>query len=170
MARSRRPELTRVAYRELHRQILPAMTARGVIVVEGPHDAAAYAAIADRLEGEAGGDLPPEAFGLRMIDGGATGGAGQVAHLAEVCRALGFRVVALVDYDRDETAAASRLADLQAAADAVVRLPRGDAIEAAILDGISDEDFVTALIGSQHDVPPFSARRVADAHGRGLGS
>ena len=135
----------RVAARELHRQILPAMTARGVIVVEGAHDAAAYAAIADRAEAEDVNALPPEAYGVRVIDGGGTGGVGQVAHLADVCRALGFRVVALVDYDHDEAEAASRLASLQAAADAVVRLPRECAIEGAIIDGVADVDIVTAL-------------------------
>lgn len=134
----------RVASRELHRQILPAMTARGLIVIEGPHDAAAYGALAERLEADAG-TLPPEAYGIRMIDGGANGGIGQVVRLAEVSTSLGFRVVALVDYDRDEAAAASRLADLQAAADAIVRLPRGKAIEAAILDGVPDSEIVAAL-------------------------
>jgi hypothetical protein len=119
------------------------MTAKGVIIVEGTHDAAAYAALADRAE-PAAGTLPPEAYGVRVIDGGGTGGEGQVAHLARVCRALGFRVVALVDYD-DEVAAAARLTNLQAAADAVVRLPRGKAIEAAILDGMPDADIVAAL-------------------------
>ena len=133
----------RVAARELHRQILPAMTAKGVIIVEGTHDAAAYAALADRAE-PAAGTLPPEAYGVRVIDGGGTGGEGQVAHLARVCRALGFRVVALVDYD-DEVGAAARLTNLQAAADAVVRLPRGKAIEAAILEGMPDTDIVAAL-------------------------
>jgi len=138
-----RPE--RVAARELHRQVLPAMTARGVIVVEGAHDAAAYAALADRAEAEASGPFPPEAYGVQVMDGGSTGGVGQVAHLAQVCRALGFRVVALVDYDNDETTAVSRLADLQAAADAVVRLPRDSAIEAAIVHGVPDGDIVAAL-------------------------
>jgi putative ATP-dependent endonuclease of the OLD family len=134
----------RVASRELHRQILPAMTARGLIVVEGSHDIAAYGAIAER--GDTGdGTLPPEAYGIRVIDGGAQGGIDQVARLAEMSRSLGFRVVALVDYDRDETTAASRLAELQGASDAVIRLPKGKAIEAAILDGIPDGEIVAAL-------------------------
>lgn len=134
----------RVAARELHRQILPAMTARRVIVVEGPHDAGAYSALAERRE-EMDGTLTPEAYGIRIIDGGAGGGIDQAARLAEMCRSLGFRVVSLVDYDRDELEAASRLAALQAASDAVVRLPRGMAVEAAILDGLTDADVVTAL-------------------------
>lgn len=134
----------RVAARELHREILPAMTARGLIVVEGPHDAATYTALAERRE-EAQGAPPPEAFGIRIIDGGALGGIDKAAQLAEICRSLGFRVVSLVDYDQDEAQAASRLAALLAAGDAVVRLPKGMAIEAAILDGLPDADIVTAL-------------------------
>jgi hypothetical protein len=134
----------RVAARELHRQILPAMTALGAIIVEGPHDAAAYAALAERQE-EADGSAPPEAYGIRIIDGGAQGGIDNVAHLAATTRALGFRVVALVDYDHDEIVAASRLAALQAAANVVIRLPKGSAIEAAILDGLSDSEIVSSL-------------------------
>jgi hypothetical protein len=133
----------RVASRELHRQILPAMTARGLIILEGPHDAAAYATIAELREA-VDGTLPPEAHGVRVIDGGAQGGIDKAAQLGEMSRFLGFRVVALVDYDRDEAAAASRLAALQAAADAVVRLPKGLAIEGAILDGLPDADIVAA--------------------------
>lgn len=134
----------RVAARELHRQILPAMTALGVIIVEGPHDAAGYAALAERLE-DVDGSPPPEAYGVRILDGGAQGGIDKAAHLAETTRALGLRVVTLVDYDRDEAMAASRLAALQAAADVVVRLPKGMAIEAALLDGLPDPDVVVAF-------------------------
>jgi hypothetical protein len=134
----------RVASRELHRQILPAMTARGLIVLEGPHDAASYATVAELREAN-DGTLPPEAHGIRVIDGGAQGGIDKAAQLGDMSRSLGFRVVALVDYDRDEAAAASRLAALQAASDAVVRLPKGVAIEGAILDGLPDADIVAAM-------------------------
>jgi hypothetical protein len=63
--------------------------------------------------------------------------------------------VALVDYDSDETAAAARLAALQLAANAVVRLPKGIAIEAAVIDGISDEDLVASLsdLNSSYGLP-----------------
>lgn len=135
----------RVAMRELHRQILPAMTARALLVGEGPHDSAAYGALAERLDVEHG-VFPPEAYGIRIIDAGSTdGGIDKVAHVAELARSFGFRVVALTDYDRDEAAAASRLAALQAAADAVVRLPKGHAIESALLDSVPDAEIVAAL-------------------------
>jgi putative ATP-dependent endonuclease of OLD family len=135
----------RVAMRELHRQILPAMTARALLIGEGPHDSAAYGALAERLDAEQG-VLPPEAYGIRIIDAGSTdGGIDKVAHVAELARGLGFRVVALSDYDRDEAAAASRLAAMQTAADAVVRLPKGNAIESALLAGLAEADVVAAL-------------------------
>ncbi len=135
----------RVAARELHRQVLPAMTARALLIGEGPHDAAAYGALAERLESDRA-TLPPDAYGITIIDAGSTdGGIDKVARVAELARGLGFRVVALVDYDNDEALAASRLAAVQAAADAVVRLPKGKAIEAAILDGVPDEEIISAL-------------------------
>jgi putative ATP-dependent endonuclease of OLD family len=135
----------RVATRELHRQVLPAMTARALLIGEGPHDSAAYSALAERLDAEQG-TLPPEAYGMRIIDAGsADGGIDKVAPLAELARGLGFRVVALIDYDTDEVMAASRLAAVQAAADAVVRLAKGDAIEGALLNGMPDNEIVAAL-------------------------
>ena len=141
--------------RELHRQILPAMTARALIIGEGPHDSAAYGALAERLDVDQR-VLPPEAFGIRIIDAGGTGGGiDKLAHVAELARSLGFRVVTLTDYDRDETTAASRLAAVQAAADVVVRLPKGDAIESALLAGVPDADIVAALrdLGQSYSLP-----------------
>ena len=134
----------RLAARELHRLVLPAMTARALIVVEGQHDAAAYDVLAERLDVEAG-VLPPEAYGVRIVEPGPQGGIDAVVRIAELGRSLGFRTVALVDYDHDAASAASRLAALAAAADAVVRLPYGHAIELAILNGVPDSEIVTTL-------------------------
>jgi putative ATP-dependent endonuclease of the OLD family len=144
----------RLAFREMHRQILPAMTARSLVVVEGPHDSAGYSALAERRE-VVDGTLPPESYGVRIIDGGAQGGIDHAARLAEMGRSLGFRIVALVDYDRDETAAASRLAALQSAADSVVRLPKGMAIEAALLEGVPDSDVADAMteLATRYQLP-----------------
>ncbi|WP_067067545.1 ATP-dependent nuclease [Carbonactinospora thermoautotrophica] len=134
----------RVAAQELHRQLLPAMTARALIVTEGKHDPAAYAALAERLDTEQGVS-PPEAYGIRLIDAGDEGGIGKVPHIAALARDLGFRVVAMIDYDKDEEQAEKRLAAAQEAAHAVVRLPRGYAIEHALLDGVPDTDVVSTL-------------------------
>lgn len=153
----RRPQTRgeRVAARELDRQILPVMTARGLIIGEGPHDRAAYDSIAERLDGEEGVDAP-EAFGVRVIDsGGGAGGVDQVPRVAQLARDFGFRVVALIDYDQNEGEAASRLAAAMQAADAVVRLPKGVAVERALLRGVSDEDVVSALLdlNSSYSLP-----------------
>ena len=138
-----RPE--RVAARELHRQILPAMTAKALLVVEGPHDVASYGALSERREADHA-VLPPEAYGIRIIDAGSTdGGIDKVSRVADLARRLGFRVVVLTDYDNDEALAASRLAVAQAAADAVVRLPKGVAIELAILDGLPETEIADGL-------------------------
>jgi putative ATP-dependent endonuclease of OLD family len=135
----------RVAARELHRQILPAMTAKALLVVEGPHDVASYGSLSERREADQG-VLPPEAYGIGIIDAGSTdGGIDKVARVADLARRLGFRVVVLIDYDNDDALAASRLAAAQAAADAVVRFPKGVAIELAILDGLSDSEIIDAL-------------------------
>lgn len=144
----------RVVAREMYRQILPAMTSRGLIIVEGTHDSSAYSALAERQDSESG-VIPPEAYGVQLIDGGMQGGIDRAAHLSDLARSLGFRVVALIDYDLDETTAAARLSALQMAANAVIRLPRGYAIEAAMVDGISDEALVESLaeLNSSYGLP-----------------
>lgn len=145
----------RVAARELDRQVLPAMTAQGLIIGEGVHDRAAFDAIAERLGAEHDVDTP-EAFGLRFIDaGGGDGGIDKVPRVSQLARELGFRVVALVDYDHDEAEAASRLSAAVQSAHAVVRLPKGVAIERALLMGLPDEDIVSALatLNSEYSLP-----------------
>jgi putative ATP-dependent endonuclease of the OLD family len=134
----------RIAARELHRQVLPAMTARAVIVVEGPHDLSAYSALVDRLSSDP--SAIPAANGARLIDaGGDNGGIDKVDRICALARQLGFRVVALVDFDNDMTVAAARLSKLTAAADYVVRLPHKSAIEHAVLD-CTDAAIVAALV------------------------
>jgi putative ATP-dependent endonuclease of OLD family len=142
----------RSAARQLHRQLLPAMTARAVVVVEGPHDLAALTALAERLDRDHR-TLPPAAFAVRMVDagGGGEGGIDAVPRICALARSLGFRAVAVIDYDNDLTVAADRLAKVQAEADAVVRPPHKVAIERALLTGLSDAEIVsvlTALSGS----------------------
>jgi putative ATP-dependent endonuclease of the OLD family len=134
----------RLAARELHRVVLPAMTARALIVVEGQHDAVAYDVLAERLDLESG-VTPPEAYGIRVIEPGPQGGIDAVVRISELGRSLGFRTIALVDYDHDAAKAASRLAALLAAADAVVRLPHGHSIELALLNGVPDAEIITTL-------------------------
>lgn len=138
-----RTRAERVVARELHRQVLPAMTAGAVIVVEGPHDLSAYTALADRLSQHP--DYVPAAHGARLIDGGGNnGGIDQAARVCALARQLGFQVVALIDCDHDLAAAAARLTALLGTAHHVVRLPHGSAIEQALL-GVPSEKIVDAL-------------------------
>lgn len=119
--------------RLLHSQLLPALTAPTVVVTEGPHDLAGYLAVDRHRER---GKLPLSAFGIRMVsaDNGSGGGTGQVPRVAELARSLGFRVVAMIDGDPD-----SDPKTILASCDALVQLPKGMAIERAILTGVPVE-------------------------------
>jgi putative ATP-dependent endonuclease of OLD family len=114
-------------------------------VTEGPHDTAAYGALAERLELEVE-VAPPQAYGVRLVDAGSTsGGIDQVARVARLAHNLGFRVVAMIDYDRSEGQAAGQLTEIQAACDSVVRMPKGKAVELALLEGVPDDEIVAAI-------------------------
>nr|WP_207949699.1 hypothetical protein [Mycobacterium eburneum] len=124
-----------IAVRRLvHTQLLPALTAPVVAIVEGPHDLTTFTA-ADRHLGAARSTLA--AVGVRLVsaDNGSGGGTGQIPRVADLARALGFRVVALIDRDPDKTSA-TVLADIEAACDVVVRLPPKTAIEHALQSGV----------------------------------
>jgi putative ATP-dependent endonuclease of OLD family len=121
--------------RLLHAQLLPALTAPIVAVTEGPHDLTTYSS-ADRHR--AATELPLSAAGVRLIsaDNGFGGGTSQIPRVAKLARAMGFRVVALIDCDPGKTAAAV-LTDIEAACDVVVRLPAATAIEQALTAGVN---------------------------------
>lgn len=120
--------------RLLHAQLLPALTAPVVAITEGVHDLTAYAA-ADRHRSATA--LPLSAAGVRLIcaDNGSGGGTGQIPRVAALARALGFRVIALIDGDPKKRSG-SVLTDIEAACDAVVRLPDSAAIEVALTAGV----------------------------------
>lgn len=129
----------RIAHRELHRQILPAMTSRALIICEGTHDHIAFTTLSELAE-QSHDLVPPEARRTRLIDAASID---KVPIIAALARALGFRTVAILDYDNvPETA--DRLTNALATCDAVVRLPEGHAIERAIGD-VSDPAVVDAL-------------------------
>jgi putative ATP-dependent endonuclease of the OLD family len=136
----------RLAARHMSIQILPAMSATAVVIVEGPHDRAALRALMDKLADEEGA-AGLAAFRIALIDAGAadaSGGTASVVRIAEAATELGFRTVAVIDYDRADQADAE-LAAAETAADAVIRLPEGFAIERALCDGLDDESVVVAL-------------------------
>src|SRR5229473_1288277 len=93
----------RIAARHVHLQILPAVSAKSVVIVEGPHDRAAIMAAAMKLHTEE--DVPLlAAQRIAILDAGAadqSGGHSAIPRLAELARGLGFHVIAVVDWDRD---------------------------------------------------------------------
>jgi putative ATP-dependent endonuclease of OLD family len=136
----------RLAARHLSIQLLPAMSATAVVIVEGHHDRAALSALMQKLADE---EHSPglAAFRIGLVDAGAaegSGGTGAVVRIAELANDLGFRVVAVLDYDRADQAV-TELAAAEEAADAVIRLPEGYAIERALCSGLSDATLREAL-------------------------
>jgi hypothetical protein len=135
--------------RLLHAQLLPALTARVIAITEGVHDLTTYSA-ADRHRSAVA--LPLSAAGVRLIcaDNGSGGGTSQIPRVAQLARALGFRVIAVVDGDPAKRSAGV-LADIEAASDAVVRLPDSAAIEVALTAGVD----VTTLRAAAAMLPAY---------------
>ena len=136
----------RVAARHLSVQLLPAASAAVLAIVEGPHDRAALDAIADQLRRTTKKPLPA-AHRIAIIDAGVvdgSGGAPAVARLASLASRLGFHTIGVIDGDQGDDGEAY-LASVTAAADRVIRLPDGGAIERALIDGLSETVVITTL-------------------------
>ena len=134
-----------VAAKHWHRSLLPALSYRSVIVLEGPNDFAALHNLALRLSEEQGLPLPATR-GVSIVNSGSggSGGYASVLKLTGAARDIGLRAVALVDGDtRRETQ--QFMQTYGALPDAVIRLPDGVAIEAAIVHGVPDEVLRQAL-------------------------
>ena len=128
-----------VVFKHWHRNLLPALSYRSVIVVEGPNDFAALHSLALRMFYEEGFALPATRR-VAIVNAGAGGGGGysNVLKLAREAKEIGLRAVGAVDGDtRSE---AQQFVQVNCGmANIVVRLPDGHAIEAAIIDGIPDD-------------------------------
>ena len=128
-----------VTAKHWHRNLIPALSYRSVVVVEGPDDFTALHNLALRMYNEQGLPLPA-ARGVAIINAGAGGDGGypSVLKLAGAAKQIGLRAVGAVDGDTrsDVQDHLKRYLNLS---DAIVRLPDGIAIEAAIVNGIPDE-------------------------------
>lgn len=124
--------------RQLQLLLSPVMTARTVVLMEGPHDVEGYGAVADRRL-RVSGTAPPAAHGMRMVaPAGGDGGKERLPRLAQLALDLGFHVRVVVDHDgvgKD----AELLAELEALAEVVIRLPVKSAVERALVAGLSEE-------------------------------
>lgn len=132
------PDRTERRRRRYLSQILaPALSARAVVFVEGPHDSEAYAALdAKRLAED--WKAPLSARGVQMLPASATGadgGKSRLVDLATIAKSLGFAVGIVLDNDKpgddDEL-----IAELVAICDAVVVLPKRTAVERALVHGL----------------------------------
>lgn len=123
-----------VAMRQWHTQLLAALTAPTVAITEGPHDVAVLSMVDRRRPPSF---LPLSAHGVRLVASGTggEGGISQIPRVANLARQLGFRVLAVIDRDKDSAQTTDELTKIQAACDAVVRLPPG-AIEQAMTAGL----------------------------------
>lgn len=122
------------ALRQLHTQLLSAFTAPVVAITEGPHDVAVLS-MADRRFPPS--KLPLSAHGVRLVAAGTGGDGGidQIPRIAELAQQLGFRVIGVIDRDKETPQSIEQTATVQAACNVVVRLPPG-AIERAMVAGL----------------------------------
>jgi len=150
------------AMRQLHTQLLAAVTAPTVAITEGPHDVAVYSMVDRRYPPDL---LPLSAHGVRLVAAGTgqDGGIDQIPRIANLARRLGFRVLAVIDRDKNSAQTAGQLAKIQAACDIVVRLP-GGAIERAMLAGIGLDKIVAASATlTAYDIPDPVAGRANES-------
>ena len=134
-----------VAAKHWHRSLLPALSYRSVVVVEGPNDFAALHSLALRLSNES--DIPlPAARSVSIINSGSGGSGGYAAvlKLAASARAMGLRAIGAVDGDTREEAK-QHLQTYGGLPDAVLRLPDGVAIEAALVIDLPDKVLIEAI-------------------------
>lgn len=137
----------RIAARHLHLQVLPAVSAKSVVIVEGPHDRVALATAAMKLHVEDGAPLLA-AQRIALLDAGAadqSGGHTAIPRLAQLARRLGFHVITVIDWDRDAAAAQQCLLENLEHAHVVIRWPQGYAIERAILSDLDESVVRTAV-------------------------
>lgn len=127
----------RVNRRLILEQLLAGLTARTVVLLEGPLDAEGYGALAARLfrkSNEPRHSLP--ANGIRLIaPPGSDGGISRLPAIAEIALELGFHVRAIVDNDKPgrEDPAVGVLAGM---VEQLVVLPTRTAVEAALIRGV----------------------------------
>lgn len=134
----------RATRRHLHQLLLPAMTARTVALLEGPHDLEGYTAVAERRL-RALDIAPPAAYGVRMVAPAVgVGGKDQLPHLARLAAELGFHVRVLLDNDKPGSDTAL-VAELTGLAEHVVRLPERSSVERALVHGVDPARLRTAF-------------------------
>lgn len=145
----------RVRRRHLFTLLGPAMSARCVVLLEGPHDMETYSTLSRRqLRDE--NKAPLSAFGMRLVPASASGGEGgkqELPRIAKLAAELGLAVRIVLDHDKPGTDE-DLIDELRGIAQMVVRLPERAAVERAIVDGLPQEELREALesINDDHDL------------------
>jgi len=145
----------RVRRRHLFALLGPAMSARTVVLLEGPHDMETYTAVSRRLLREHHKE-PLSAFGMRLVPasaGGGEGGKHELPKIAMLAVELGLAVRVVLDHDKPGTDD-DLISELRSVAEMVVRLPERAAVERAIVDGLPSDELRQALesINDDHDL------------------
>ncbi|MFJ6900563.1 hypothetical protein [Streptomyces hokutonensis] len=151
-----------VAMRQWHTQLLAALTAPTVAITEGPHDVAVLSMVDRRRPPSS---LPLSAHGVRLVASGTggEGGISQIPRVANLARQLGFRVLAVIDRDKDSAQTTDELTKIQTACDAVVRLPPG-AIEQAMSAGLPLQALADASATlTEYGIPDPMGGQLTDA-------
>ena len=154
----------RAARRYLHPLLLPAMTARTVGLLEGPHDLEGYTAVADQRLRTLN-VAPPAAYGVRMIaPANGDGGKDELPKLARLAAALGFHVRVVLDNDKPGGDAAL-IAELTALAEHVIRLPEHSSVEQALVSGVDASRLRIAFerLVTEHGLAGINVSSIADA-------
>jgi hypothetical protein len=144
----------RVRRRHLFALLGPALSARTVVLLEGPHDMETYATVSRRLFLEHN-KAPLSAFGMRLVAasaGGGEGGKQELPKIARLAAELGLVVRIVLDHDKPGTDV-ELIDDLFSVAEVVVRLPERAAVERAIVDGLNPDELRESL------------QRINDDHG-----
>lgn len=137
---------TRRARRDLLDQLLMAITARTVVLLEGPHDLEGYGALATRLaKSKRPGHPVLAAHSTRLVCApGESGGKDALPQLATLAAQLGFAVRAVVDDDKPGQN--DGLYDqLELITEQLVVLPPRTAVEAALVRGVAVSELRKAL-------------------------
>jgi hypothetical protein len=127
----------RVNRRLVLEQLLAALSARTVVLLEGPLDVEGYGALAARLFRKT--NEPHHSFpanGIRLIaPPGSDGGVTRLPAIAEIALELGFHVRAIVDNDKPGQEDPA-VGVLEGMVEQLVVLPTRTAVEAALIRGV----------------------------------
>lgn len=139
-----RQERTRRRY--LSQLLSSAMSARTVVLTEGPHDSEGYGALDARLLMDAN-KAPLSARGAQVVPAsvtGSDGGKDRLPALAALAKELGFAVRVVLDNDKPGTDD-DLINKLTQNCEVVVHLPQRVAVERALVYGLPKDELRAAL-------------------------